>query len=328
MKKFFLALAGALLVALSLVGFTACDNGATNGKVTVYAPDGAPALSIARLISENTDLGKEMSYHIVGAEEITTSVTYKDDSKNADLCILPVNAASKLLGNGTRYKMLGTVTHGNLFILASKDKEEITSENFASALSGKKVGVMNLPGFPGAIFKLLISKYNVENVTPEGLSDISQVVGTQSEYDYFVVPEPAASVRVGNENLNLKVVGSLQSLYGDNGYPQAVLVAKNSLIESDPQFISKFMKAMDDNAKWLADESVESSTILAAVTSLYPTTSFNAKNLTKPVIANCAVRFTASADCKNAVINILAELKAAGDAAATAVTDDFFYIPQ
>ena len=326
MKKFFAALAGALFVALSLVGFAACDNEENKGKISVYAPDGAPALSIARLIAENTDLGKEMSYHIVGSDEITSCVTYQDNSKNADLCILPVNAASKLLGNGTKYKMLGTVTHGNLFIVANKDKEEITSQNFASALTGKKVGVVNLPAFPGAVLKLLISRNNIQNVTLENVL-AGQVDGTQNDFDYFVIPEPAASVRVGNANLNLKVVGSLQELYGENGYPQAVLVAKNSIIESEPEFISKFMKAMDDNAKWLLDESVESSTILSAVSSLYPSTSFNAKNLTKPVIENCAVRFSASAECKEAVINILAELKAAGDGAATTVSDDFFYIP-
>ena len=32
-------------------------------------------------------------------------------SKNADLCVLPVNDASKLLGDGAKYKMLGAVTH-------------------------------------------------------------------------------------------------------------------------------------------------------------------------------------------------------------------------
>ncbi|MCH5147907.1 MAG: hypothetical protein J1G05_00910 [Clostridiales bacterium] len=325
MKKFLSALIGALFIALTLVGFTACKDG-DEGKISVYAPDGAPALSIARLISENTELGKEMSYHIVGSDEITSCVTYENDAKNADLCILPVNAASKLLGKGTRYKMLGTVTHGNLFLVANKDKEDITTENFKSALSGKKVGVVNLPAFPGAIFKLLISKLNAENVTLEAVL-AGQVDGTQTEYDYFVIPEPAASVRVNNANLNLKVVGSLQELYGENGYPQAVLVAKNSLIESEPRFISDFMNAMDENAKWLSDESVESSTILSAVSSLYPSTSFNAQNLTKSVIANSAVYFTKSADCKNEVIKILDELKTAGDGAATAVSDDFFYIP-
>lgn len=326
MKKFLVAFVGALFAALTVIGFTACNNNADKGKISVYAPDGAPALSIARLIAENTDLGEEMSYHIVGSDEISSCVTYQDNSKNADLCILPVNAASKLLGAGSKYKMLGTVTHGNLFIVANSEKEEITAENIASVLSGKKVGVVNLPAFPGAVFKLLLSKHEVKNVTLEPVI-AGQVDGTQNDFDYFVIPEPAASVRVGNANLNLKVVGSLQELYGENGYPQAVLVAKNSLIKNKPEFISDFMKAMEDNAKWLLDEGVQSATILSAVYSLYPSTSFNAKNLTKPVIANCAVRFSASAECKTAVINILAELKAAGDGAATEVSDDFFYLP-
>ena len=325
MKKFLAALTGALFVALSIVGLTACDNGADKGKFTVYTPDGAPALSIARLISENTDLGKQTSYHVVSSGEITSHVTYEDESKNADLCILPVNAASKLLGSGARYKMLGTVTHGNLFIVANKDKEDITSQNFASALDGKKVGVVNLSAFPGAVFKLLLSNYNISDKVTLGNVGVTEVIGTESNYDYFVIPEPQASTRVGNNNLELKFVGSLQSLYGENGYPQAVLVAKNSLIKSEPQFIANFMQAMQVNAAWLTDESVELSTIISAVSSIYP--SFNSQNFTKNSIKNSAVRFSASVDCKTAVITILNELKAAGDATATTVSDDFFYIP-
>ncbi len=327
MKKFLAALTGALIVALSAVGLCACGGGSDGGKISVYAPDGAPALAIARLISEKPDLGKEINCKIVGAEEIKTYVTYEDESKNADLCILPVNAASKLLGNGTRYKMLGAVTHGNLYIAASKDKGDITPENFAESLTGKKVGVVNLAAFPGAAFKLILSNYGIkDSVTLENVLP-AQVTGTESAYDYFVIPEPEASFRAGNAKLNLKVAGSLQELYGENGYPQAVLVAKKSLIESDPKFVADFMGAMTENANWLLNEEVSTQKILSAVVSCYPETSFNAQTLTRAAIRNSSVRFSACAECKASVNKILGELKGAGDAAATTVSEEFFYIP-
>ena len=54
-------------------------------------------------------------------------------------------------------------------------------------------------------------------------------VGLVSGCDYFVAAEPAATTRANATGLNF--VGNLQELYGsDNGYPQAVIVAKNEII--------------------------------------------------------------------------------------------------
>lgn len=330
MKKFLTAFLCVVVLCLSALGLTACVQ-KTNGEITVYAPDGAPALALAKLMSEENKFGKNVSYHIVSAEEITSTVTYSDESKNADMCILPVNAASKLLGSGARYKMLGAVTHGNLFIVASKDKPELTAENFIENLSGKKVGVVNFAAFPGAATKLIMQKYEIlNNVTLESVN-APQVDGNSSGYDYFVIPEPAASTRIANANLNLKQVGSLQTLYGENGYPQAVLVAKNSLIEKEPELISKFAAAMTDSASWLLNESVSAETIIGAVKNHYADPentkpAFTAANLTKSVIKNCAVNFVSSADCKERVKTFLNELISVKDSTATAVSDEFFYL--
>lgn len=130
-------------------------------SVSVYMPDGAPALAMAYMMSgEGETLSKELSYNVVASTAINSCVTNADDNQNADICILPVNAAAKVLGNGQRYKLLGTVTHGNFFIISS-NQTEITAENFASALDGKKIGVVNLSAVPGLTFKMVLNKYNV-----------------------------------------------------------------------------------------------------------------------------------------------------------------------
>lgn len=328
MKKFVTALLCAITAVVSLC-FTACNN-TPKDAVTVYAPDGAPALAIARLMAEDSDFfrTREVEYHIVGASEIESTVTALDDDNNADICILPVNTASKQLGNGERYQMLGVVTHGNLFIAANKDKADLTQENFAEALSGKKVGVVNLPAFPGSAFKLILNKYNLaESVTLENVA-ATAVSGTLTDFDYFVLPEPVASTRAGNANLQLKIVGSLQSLYGENGYPQAVLVAKKSLIESDPAFIKSFMAEMKLNAEWLMKEEVTAESIISTITAHYPentAATFNANNLTKTVIEHCAISFDNCTASVAAVKSFLTELKTAGDATATTVSESFFY---
>ena len=61
-------------------------------------------------------------------------------------------------------------------------------------------------------------------------------VGLVSECDYFVAAEPAATTRVNAAGLHF--AGDIQQLYGSkNGYPQAVVVAKNSPISHKPPLL-------------------------------------------------------------------------------------------
>lgn len=328
MKKILTALISAALIGVSAFCFAACDK--KSKGIDVYVPDGAPALAIARLMAENMQFGKEVNYYVVDAESITSTVTYEDMSKNADLCVLPVNDASLLLGEGSKYKMLGAVTHGNLYIVSATEKTALTADNFAEEISGKKLGVVQMAKFPGALTKLILSEYGVsESVTLQAVQP-AEVTGISSDFDYFVIPEPAASTRIVNAKLNLKQVGSLQELYGgQNGYPQAVLVAKNSLIESSPEFIAEFTAALSSGAQWLLKDEVTSEIILNVIKAHYPdpentTPVFN--KLSKTVIKNCAVSFVKAADCKTEVKSFLSKLKGVNAAFADIVTDNFFYI--
>ncbi len=132
----------------------------SNPKVSVYAPDGAPALGIANLLAgeENLQDCAEIEYEVVAASLIQTFVT--GANPKADICVLPVNLAVKLLGNGGAYKLIGTLTHGNLFLL-SENGERITADNF-DTLKGKTVGVVNLAAVPGLTFKLILKEHGVE----------------------------------------------------------------------------------------------------------------------------------------------------------------------
>lgn len=128
-------------------------------SVSVYMPDGAPALALAQMMSEYATIDDvEINYNVVVAETIASYVT--GDSSKADICVLPSNLASKKLGNGSEYKLLGTVTHGNLYVLSSNTTENLTIENL-STLNGKTVGVVNLANVPGLTFKSILKKNNI-----------------------------------------------------------------------------------------------------------------------------------------------------------------------
>lgn len=125
-------------------------------QAKIYMPDGAPALAMAKFMSESR---AGCDFNVVDASTITTYVT--GQSPAADLCVLPLNAASKLLGTGEKYTMLGTVTHGNLYLLSTSE-ETIDSAEELKSLAGKKVGTIQINNVPGLTLKLLLKNNGVE----------------------------------------------------------------------------------------------------------------------------------------------------------------------
>lgn len=349
MKKFFALFLSLLMLAGVTASLMACggekdddkDKG-TSVQVSVYAPDGAPALALAQLMSEEMQFGGKVTYNVVAAETIQAYVT---GDGQADLCILPVNAAAKLLGTGEKYQMLGAVTHGNLYVLSAKHSEEITSENAASLLAGTKIGCLQLENFVGYALRTVLSEYGVAYEVRSDKSETNEtesaylypVDGTEitpaADYDYMIAAEPAVSRKVNGTKdapKPLTVVGDLQALYGEKGYPQAVLVAKKSLVAENAQFIKNFTDAVAENGEWLLDTQTQAQTIYDAVVGHYlkegMTPAFTVNDLTKEVISACAVRFEGAADCKTRVNEFLAELSEAAGQTFTA-SDDFFYLP-
>lgn len=317
------------VVIIMIFGFSACQKVKNTSTVNVYMPDGAPALAMAKLMQDSGE--KREVYKVVDAQTIQTYVT--GNIPQADMCILPINLASKLLGNGETYKMLGAVTHGNLFLLSTSE-ENINEQNI-SILKGKSVGVVNLVAVPGLTFKIVLNKFGLEYNDITNSGELSQdkvnlknvTPTTLTGCDYYVVAEPAASTFV--EKTSLKFVGNIQTLYSQSGgYPQAVIVAKNSLIERDKEFVDNFMQRLKASCEWLLTDDAKSEDIVNAITlcltqGLKPT--FSSANLTKVIIKNCAVKFVKSSICKGEVDKFIEEIISINPASASKV-QDFYYL--
>ena len=335
MKKF-LATAIALTIGAAACVFTACAGENDDGTYTVYAPDGAPALALANAVNEDDD---RYDFRIVASNAITAQVQGEEPA--ADFCILPVNVAAKLLGKGETYQMLGTVTNGNMYLLTTGDNPGITTDNL-STLVGKTVGVVQLNNVPGLTFQAVLSRNDIDyqilgndveaasdKVNLQAFADASTVTPA-SGCDYYLCPEPAATGKINGTASSanpFKLAGSLQTLYdGENGYPQAVLVAKTSVIEEAKSVVDTFITYMEGSADFLA--SASAADVVALLEDCYTegmTPSLNANNLNATVIANCSVYFTAAQDCKSRVNAFLAELIDLNAEFTSAVSDSFYY---
>lgn len=135
----------------------ATDTENAGGSYSVFMPDGAPALAMAKLIADENMLGRTVSYSVISSSDIGPTVV----QNKADVAILPVTAASKTIGTGENYVMLGVVTHGNLFIMSNKHFDGIKD------LSGETIGVIQQGQVPDLTLKAVLKKNGVSYKTAE-----------------------------------------------------------------------------------------------------------------------------------------------------------------
>ena len=334
-KKMKKVLALVFAAAVCVSAFGGCKKGVDEEEISVYMPDGAPALALAGMMAQDT---KEdgVTYRVVDASTISSKVTYKDMDKNADLCVMPVTAASKLLGKGDSYKMLGAVTHGNLYLIG-KDGG-YTAENL-SDLIGKTVGVLQINQVPGLTFKTVLNKYEIpwQEIQNDGGRVEDKVnllaitgadaIGTEltKNADCFLVAEPAATAQAQK---GYSIVGDLQALYGgENGYTQAVLVAKKELVEEKAEWTKEFVANVELSTEWL--KTASGTEIVAAVNAHMAdadmTTSLKAPLLTADVLGRCGVRFAYAGDIKDEATAFLEDLITVNAQATKLPTEAFFW---
>lgn len=341
--------------SMSLAGCGGEESSQSEGnalQVSVYMPDGAPAMAFAKLMKEDTP-DDSVSYTVVNPSTIASRLTSGDEDKNADICVLPVTAASKLVGDGTRYQMLGVVTNGNLCIL-SKDEQlknsfEASQYQDVSYLVGKTVGVMKINDLPGLTFKSILDGYGLpwqelkndgeaaaDKINLKAIADATAIDPMASDVACYVVAEPAASVQVKKNGFTN--VCELSVLYDcvteDNsfgGYPQAVMVAKKSLLSEEKAWVDGFLQQVKGSVEALNSGVMTGEEVVAAIVAHqedpYYKTTLNASVLTADVITRCAVRFADSINAKTPVQTYLTRLQGVETSAAKSVGDSFFYLP-
>lgn len=322
--------------AVFVLGVSACaeDTGSGEFSYTVAMPDGAPALAAARLMVEDMQFGVEVNYTVVNSNAITQQVS----GGVADICILPVNAAVQVAGSGETYSLLGTVTHGNLYMLSAKHPDEQITVSNLKSLVGKTVGCIQLSSFVGNVFKIILEDNDIPYTVVESVSDAksdsvnliniaepSTGITPAAEFDYMIGAEPLVTAKTTAAPA-LKIVGDIQALYGENGFPQAVMLAKNSVIEQNGEFIADFISAVEANAEWIASDDADMTAIVNAINANYggATSSLNANNLNSTVISRCAIEFVPATECRQEITGFIDKLEAVTGTTLT-IADKFFY---
>ena len=308
MKKIMLF---ALSVIFAFAMFAGCSEKGTDVvTVRVYAPDGAPAIGMARLIEKN--FGNAES-KIVPPANIGGAVLGGD----ADIAIMPTNAAASLYKRGADIAMLGITNFGSLYLIGNGNGEESLSD-----LAGKVVYSIGQGNVPDLVFRYLLKESGIEyrfaSTPQEGVVSLAYVAeGTEligglaaGKMNYGVISEPAATVALGKVQTASRLF-DIQALYSsvtgaENGYPQAALVVKKSFYYRKPEYVRDFVReyAASVAEKWAENNSEQA---LSAIKSKGSTT---VAILNSDIVKGCNISFMPSADCKRQVLDFCAALEA------------------
>ncbi len=330
---FYASISLALFILIFGCVFAVVGNFIENkNKLTFYVPDGAPTLACAKLLAEDTkDDGIE--YTVVSSKGIESHVTSWIKSRNADFCVLPLTDASLLLNDGKDYQTLGVLTHGNFFLISENSETTYTKDNL-SDLVGKKIGFVQLGKLPGLIFRSILKEAGVEYSICSDLSscreDRVNLINVQPTsvvkgvgYDLFVMPEPAVTTKI--TKAGFYEVGSVQDLYGESGYAQAVLVAKRSVIAENEDVVNNILAKLRVNNQFLAQASLQNvSSVIQSHLKKGLTPSFTQENLNAQTISRCGVYFLEGEEAKTKINTTIARIKNVDENAVKSFSEDFF----
>ena len=260
MKKFISLMLSFLLTSSLVVG---CSNTQEDNKdeakdvkkvtVNVGAPEGLPAIAIAKLAQENPQI-KE-NYQVKYTLEATSDALSTDVMKEGlDIAIVPSNMASIAYNKTSNYQIAGTVGMGSFYLVSSD--EDIKSLD--SSLEGKEVGNIGKGLTPDITVQALLKEKDVDlskvtfNYSNEA-SDLVSLLAT-GKLTTGIVPEPALSGLL-TKNSDLKVICGVNDTWKDvfkneNGYPQSTLIIKTSFAKENCEFVESFIKSLDENIEW------------------------------------------------------------------------------
>ena len=324
MKRLLTIVLSAMLLLFGLTSAIACKDNNDN-IIQIYMPDGAPALAMSKLMHDNNQFDMEVNYTVLASSNIANTIV----NKTADIAILPVNAASKILGDN--YKIVATVTNGNLYVVGNKDI------NSLSDLRGEVVGVIGQGNVPDLNFRYLLTSNAVDYETSEEavdgkvairyFADASNLLPLlkQGHLNFGLLPEPAVS-KLLSMATNFNIELNIQSLWEGGSYPQAVMVAKTSLIDDNTELIESIIDEMINSEEWIKSNTIEAVTAVnnnieeGVVPSLQTTISSTA-------VENCNIKIylTKEESEKNRIKSYWEKIKTINSSAIGNYTDNLFW---
>ncbi len=308
MKKRFLitTLGAGLLVALASCG-------SDDYKLSVVAPQGAPAVAVASVAKE----AKE-DYAFINANNIAEHFT----ANQKDIIIAPVNAGAMLYSKGkSTYKLGAVVTWGNLYFATQR-----TDIAAIQDLDGKNVKLFGETTINSSFAKYVLDLYNVTpNYEYLGSAANTKELLASDDNAIVMTAEPALTavtnqLKQANKTVTSYSVTGLYNEFSTEEFTQAALFIKADTIDNHKSVVNEYLDKVKQSCDLVTSdvEAVANNIITLGNTGLP-----SALPVLKTALPKCNIKFKSAADSKAAIektANI--DLKQFGGAVPS---DDFYY---
>lgn len=223
-------------------------------EISVYMPNGTPAISMSEMVKENKKIGE--NYNINYKIENTSDSLVTEVLKGTpDIAIVPSNLAAQVYNKDLGYVLAGTTGWGALYLVSTDEEVEIKD------LSGKEVFNIAKGLTPDLIFREILSANGLgeEQVTLSyvgGPTELAPYI-VSGKANLAVVPEPALTVIKGKKP-ELKILANLNEEWAnifqmEKGFPQASIIIKKDLVENHKEFVDEFITKLDASIDWVND---------------------------------------------------------------------------
>ena len=236
---------------------------ASRKAFNIYSLKGPTTMGLVTLLRDSLMGKTENEYKptlCTAADEVTAALVNGD----ADIALLPANAAAALFNKAGGFSVVGINTLGVLYML-----ENGKSVQSMDDLAGKTVFLTGKGTTPEYALRYLLSAHGIEDqVTLEFKSEAQEVVEAmaQNTAAIGVLPQPfATAAQIQNDGLRqaLNLTEEWAAVTQDSILVTGVTVVRNEILEQYPLEIALFLKEAAQGVENVNKDPKEAAKIIA-----------------------------------------------------------------
>ena len=236
---------------------------ASRKAFNIYSLKGPTTMGLVTLLRDSLMGKTENEYKptlCTAADEVTAALANGD----ADIALLPANAAAALFNKAGGFSVVGINTLGVLYML-----ENGKSVQSMDDLAGKTVFLTGKGTTPEYALRYLLSAHGIEDqVTLEFKSEAQEVVEAmaQNTAAIGVLPQPfATAAQIQNDGLRqaLNLTEEWAAVTQDSILVTGVTVVRNEILEQYPLEIALFLKEAAQGVENVNKDPKEAAKIIA-----------------------------------------------------------------
>ena len=211
-------------------------------ELNVYSLKGPTSMGLVSLLRDSVKGNTENTYvstMCTAADEVTAALI----NGNADIALLPANAAATLFNKAGGFSVVAINTLGVLYVVENGESIQSVKD-----LAGKTVCLTGKGTTPEYALRYLLAAHGIEDqVTLEFKSEAQEVVAAMTENvaAVGVLPQPfATAAMLQNEGLRqaLDLTQEWNAVTQDSSLVTGVTVVRKEILEQYPDQIAAFLR--------------------------------------------------------------------------------------